>query len=400
MQAEQRRAFNAVFSDDRYREFLNQIERDYPGQLDFRVAESPVFIDRGFKNKLLDACERIVDTITAKSFIQQTDRAIPAGQYVPNENQHTSFLAIDFAVCRDNEGQLVPQLIELQGFPSVFGYQMYLSELYRRSYKLSPDLQYSFPQSENEDESFVQRFREHLLGGEEPENVILLEIHPKKQKTRIDFVITESYWGVTPVCLTELIKEGRQLYYEKNGRKILVKRIYSRLIFDDLTNFPDLKTDFQLTDDVDVSWVGHPNWFFRISKFTLPLLTGPYVPETRYLSTLNGVYPDDLENYVLKPLFSFAGTGVELHVTPEMLSTIPDPENFILQRKVNYDPVIETADGSRVKAEIRMLYIWPDSSERPQIFTALSRLSRGEMIGVRFNKDFTWVGGSAVFFEK
>lgn len=400
MHSDYRQAFNASFSDERYRQFLETIEADFPGQLDFRVAESPVFVDQSLKSKLVEACDSIISTIQTEGFNRATDRAIPDAQNVPGQNRHTSFLAIDFAVCKGESGNLEPQLIELQGFPSVFGYQMYLSELYKSYYSLPPELAYTFTGSkEKEQDSFLKVFGEVVLGGESPENVILLEIFPEKQKTRIDFAITERYWGITPVCLTKVLKEGRKLYYEKNGRKIPIHRIYNRLIFDDLTNFPGLTSAFRLTDDVDVTWVGHPNWFFRISKFMLPLLKGPYFPDTRFVSEYDGDFPKDLENYVLKPLFSFAGSGVELHVTPEKLIALPDPENYILQKKVTYEPAILTTDGSLVKAEIRMLYVWADEADSPVLLTALSRLSRGEMIGVRFNKDFTWVGGSAVFFE-
>lgn len=394
-----RRAFNAAFSREKYASFLSTIERDFPGELDFRVAESPVFIDRAFREKLKTACDAIVSKVAAPDFRESTERAIPAAQRVPNENRHTSFLAIDFAVCRSASGELEPQLIELQGFPSVFGYQMYLSGLYKERYDLSDRVAFTFTGQENEEAAFIRRFGEVLLGGEDPEEVVLLEIFPEKQKTRIDFAITEKYWGVKTVCITKVIREGRALFYENGGRRIRIRRIYNRLIFDDLNNFPDLETDFRLTDDVDVTWVGHPNWFFRISKFMLPLLSGPYFPKAGFLSHYMGQFPADLDNYVLKPLFSFAGTGVDLHVTPEKLLAIPDPENYILQRKVVYEPVVTTEDGSKVKAEIRMLYVWPDDAPVPTLLTALSRLSRGEMIGVRFNKDFTWVGGSAVFFE-
>jgi len=400
MHPEFRQSFNAAFTEDSYRKFIEKLNRDFPGQLDFRVAESPVFIDRALRDKLIGACDSIVETVCRPDFRELTERAIPVNQRVPFENEHTSFLAIDFALCRGADGTLEPQLIELQGFPSVFGYQLYLSELFREQYQLSDRLLYNFTDQEDEMVSYLGHLKEVILGEEDPENVILLEIMPEKQKTRIDFTITSKYLGIQPVCISKVIRDGRKLYYKNEGRLIPINRIYNRLIFDDLNNFPDFHSDFRLTDEVDVQWVGHPNWFFRISKFTLPFLKGPYFPETEFLSAYEGNYPDDLENFVLKPLFSFAGTGVELNVTPAMLAAIPDPENYILQRKVEYEPAILTNDGSKVKAEIRMLYIWPDSREKPTLLTALSRLSRGKMIGVRFNQDMTWVGGSAVFFEK
>lgn len=391
-----RKTYNEAFNDDLYQNFLASVEEDFPGELDFRIAESPVFVPLALKNKLIEACESFIDVIVADDFKKKTERAIPAAQRVPNENAHTSFLAIDFAICKDQNGELEPQLIELQGFPSLMAYQAYLSELFKFHFPIPDSFNYAFGVETYEE--YMEALRDLIVGDEDPENVILLEIYPKQQKTRVDFAVTERMLGVKAVCYTDLIKDGRKLFYEKDGRKIQVKRIYNRLIFDDLTNFPDMKNDYVFTDDVDVTWVGHPNWFFRVSKFTLPLLDSPYVPETKFLSGYEGDFPEDLENYVLKPLFSFAGTGVQLHIEREELAKIVDPENYILQKKVHYEPVIQAPDGL-VKCEIRMLYIWADDAPRPQLLTSLSRLSRGEMIGVRFNKDFTWVGGSSAFYE-
>ncbi|MEZ4902320.1 MAG: hypothetical protein R2822_11450 [Spirosomataceae bacterium] len=392
-----RQIYNAAFSEEKYDAFIDAIHADWPGQLDFRVAETPVFVPKILKERLFEACESFIDVMVGTHFKVQTQQAIPASQNVPNENNHSSFLAIDFAICKDEKGDFMPQLIELQGFPSVFAFQSYVTEQFRKHFPIPAALSNYFSGVITQTE-YIEKLRSVIVGDENPENVILLEIYPETQKTRIDFTVTEAYLGVKAVCYTKIKKEGRQLYYEKEGKKIAIKRIYNRLIFDDLTNFPDLQTEFNFTDEVDVTWVGHPNWFFRISKYTLPFLQSPYVPETRFVSEYNGDFPKDLENYVLKPLFSFAGGGVKIHVEHKDIVEIADPENWILQRKVNYEPVIEAPDGL-VKCEIRMLYVWEDNAPRPQLLTSLSRLSRGEMIGVRFNKDFTWVGGSTCFYE-
>lgn len=397
MQSDLRIRFNRDYSEAIYQEFLADLNAPYPGQLEFRVAETPVFVPRSLGQQLVDACEGIVNVIVAPDFKEKTAGAIPNGQDVPNENAHSSFLAIDFAVCQDETDALTPQLIELQGFPSIFGFQTHVSETYRRHFLLPADWSSYF--SVADQAGYVAELKRVILGGEAPEQVILLEIFPEKQKTRVDFAVTEALIGVRAVCLTKIVKEGRNLFYDRDGVKTEIKRIYNRLIFDDLQNFPDLKTGFHLTDDVDVTWVGHPNWFFRISKYTLPFLSGPHIPESKFLDSYYGAFPDDLENYVLKPLFSFAGSGVNLHPTKEDLEAIEEKHAYLLQRKVAYEPVILTPDGSRVKCEIRMLYVWPDGDERPKLLTNLARLSRGEMIGVRFNKDFTWVGGSSCFFE-
>ena len=396
MHQEARKTFNSSFSEDQYRNFISNMAADFPGQLDFRIAETPVFIPAELKDDLVRACDEIIDTLLSPVFSEKTNRAVPAGQNVPNENAHTSFLAIDFAICKSEDGKLIPQLIELQGFPSLYGYQAYLSEMFPRHFNVLPGFKYAL--NSDSYENYVKKLKALIVGDENPENVILLEIYPEKQKTRIDFAITEKMTGVQAVCYTKLIREGRTLYYVKDGKKIQVKRIYNRLIFDDLAKYPDLDTSFKLTDDVDVTWVGHPNWFFRISKFALPFLSSEFIPPTRFVSDYDGKFPSDLENYVLKPLFSFAGSGVKIHVKKDMLEQLPDPENYILQKKVVYEPVIQAPDGL-VKCEIRMMYGWEDNAEKPELMISLSRLSRGEMIGVDFNKNFTWVGGSACYFE-
>ncbi|GAB4031081.1 hypothetical protein [Spirosoma jeollabukense] len=393
-----RQAYNQAFSPDRYQSFLAKIDADFPGQLDFRVAETPVFVPKVLTDKILQACDDIIDVITQADFKTLTENAIPSGQRVPNEDDHTQFMAVDFAVCMDETGELMPQLIELQGFPSLYGFQPYVANLFRTTYPIPDNLSHLFTVDSNAE--YIEQLRQMLVGDCQPEEVILLEIYPEKQKTRVDFALTEKYFGIAPVCLTKIRKEGRNLVYEKDGRQVRIKRLYNRLIFDDLQNFPDLKTDFHLTDDVDVEWIGHPNWFFRISKYTLPLLKSPFVPASYYLSDLKE-YPADLENYVLKPLFSFAGSGVKLTINAADLDVIPTDQRagYLLQRKVKYEPVIQSPDGL-VKCEIRMLFIWPKDDAKPTLLTNLSRLSRGEMIGVNFNKNKDWVGGSVCFFEK
>lgn len=397
-----RQQFNESFSTEKYEAMIAEIHKDFPNQLDFRVAETPVFVPKDLKIKLLQACNDIIEVLLKPDFKEKTNRAIPENQNVPNEDAHPSFLAIDFAVCKDESGELSPQLIELQGFPSLFGYQWYLGQKYRKFF-IDPK---GFSQYFNRLSmaSYVDEMKKVLLAGEKAENVILLEIYPEQQKTRLDFEITRQLWGIEPVCLTKIKKVGRQLFYEKNGKTIEIKRIYNRLIFDDLLqNFPDLETNFKrsafrMTDDVDVKWATHPNWFFRISKFTLPLLKSAFVPQSYFLSDLKE-YPADLENYVLKPLFSFAGSGVKLNFTKEDLDAISDKENYLIQRKVKYEPIIEDKEGNLIKTEIRMLFTWEDNATRPKLVTNLARLSRGEMIGVNFNKNFDWVGGSCAFFE-
>jgi hypothetical protein len=398
MVPELRNSFNRSFTKEKYASFLEDLNSKHPGAIEFRVAETPVFIDKTFTQKLIDACESIVDVITDPGFTKLTERAIPASDRVPNENRHSHMIAFDFGICINEKNELEPQLIEMQGFPTLFGFQVYYPEVLRKHFPI-PDNYTQYLGTYNK-HSYLSDLKEIIVGNTNPENVILLEIKPHEQKTRIDFYCTEDYLGIQPVCITDLIQEGKKLYYihQKNKKKTEVKRIYNRVIFDDLYASKEKLGKFvDITQELDVEWIPHPNWFYRISKFTLPFIHHPYVPETFFLNELKQA-PPDLGNYVLKPLFSFAGQGVVIDVTHEDIENVKDPENWILQRKVKYADVIETPDMP-AKAEIRMMYLWKDDWARPRPAINLSRLSKGKMIGVRYNKDKEWVGGSVCYFE-
>jgi hypothetical protein len=376
---------------------LEELNSHHPGQIDFRVAETPIFVPADFKDKMLDACERIVDVIVHPAFEEMTRAAIPEKLNVPGETPHTHFIAFDFGICINELGQYEPKLIEMQGFPTLFAYQVLFPEVIRKHFPI-PSNYDSYLNGFNR-ESYLQLLKEIIIGGHKPEEVILLEIFPHQQKTRIDFYCTQEYLGIQPVCLTELIKDGKELYYFNGKKKTRVKRIYNRLIFDELQQQSEeiREKGKILFEELDVEWAPHPNWFYRISKFTLPLIHHPYVPVTWYLDQVSKL-PTDLENYVLKPLFSFAGQGVVIDVTEDDIKNVKDPSNWILQRKVKYAEVIETPDEP-AKAEIRIFYFWKDGEPRPVATNNLARLSKGKMVGVRYNKDKEWVGGSFAFFE-
>ena len=395
MDATLRAKFNAAFTEKAYETYLKQIDALAPETLGFRVAETPIFVPKDFTKKMLDAGEAIIDVITAPNFKALTERSIPSNFNVPGEDDHTQFLVLDFGICRNTDGQLEPQLIEMQGFPTLFAFQAAHTAI-TATYAQVPANFNAYLNGYNET-SYNDALKDIIVGDLDAAEVILLEIYPDEQKTKIDFCCTSSLLGIQTVCLTKLRADGSQLYYEKNGAKQIVKRIYNRLIFDDLDSQTDVVHHLDFSKNYDVQWVPHPNWFYRISKYTLPFIQHPYVPETFFLNEV--VAPLQLQNYVLKPLFSFAGMGVVIDVTQEDIDKIKDPENWILQKKVMYDPIIATLDEP-AKAEIRLFYFWKDEWERPVAVHNLARLSKGKMIGTRYNKDKTWVGGTVAYFEQ
>ena len=233
--------------------------------------------------------------------------------------------------------------------------------------------------------------RRAVIGNVNRENVVLMEIDPLHQKTLPDFLLTEKMLGIKIVCITEIRKEGRRLFYERGGRRIPIRRIYNRAIVDELER-KGVKLSFDFRDDLDVEWAGHPNWYFRISKFSIPYLRHETVPKTWFLDELERI-PSDLENYALKPLYSFAGLGVVIGPTKADIEAVPAAKRsqFILQERLEFEPVIETPFG-KTKAEVRIMFVW---MEKMMPVLTIIRMGRGLMMGVDHNRNMEWVGSSA-----
>lgn len=391
-----RKQFNEQFTTEKYEQLIDSITSDFNYKPTFRIGETPFFISNELKNQLLEGCNEVIAFIQQDGFKELTNKALELNRKVPNEDNHTTFLAIDFGICEE-DGKIIPKLIEVQGFPSLFNFQNHLSQKFVDLYPFLNELTPYLNGLDNE--SYLKLIEEVICYNHPKENVILLEIEPEKQNTKIDFYYCKRDIGIPVVCVTELIQKGRKLFYTNNeGVEIEIKRIYNRVIFDELDLRTDLQLNFDFSADLEVEWAGHPNWFFRISKFILPYLKGKYFIETTLLSDLKEI-PSDLENYVLKPLFSFSGSGVIFHVKKEDIEAVTEKDLYILQKKVNYLPIIQSPDG-KVKVEVRLLAVWKKDAPSPTLVTNLVRLSRGEMIGVKFNKDKDWVGGTVGMFER
>lgn len=390
MVPEIRRAYNAGFTDERYESFKRDLERSAGCPSQFRLSETPVFLPDRLTRELVEAAHDVLAAVTSEEYLRQAGRAVPPGLNVPGDEGHTVFFQVDFAVVRGENGELTPRLIELQGFPSLYGFQWLLEREFRSHFPGIPaDWTPYF--SGLTAETYPAALRDVIVADCDPENVVLLEIEPEKQKTRIDFCVTEQLVGIRTVDALDVIERGGRLFYPHQGREVPIHRIYNRVIFDEVERKGlDLSHIFQR--DLDVTWVGHPNWYLKISKFSLPFIKSRFCPPTWFVSDLREL-PEDLEDYVLKPLFSFAGMGVEMGPSPERLRSLPDPENFILQRKVDYAAAIETPDDP-AKAEVRMMFVWKD---RPMLINNLVRMSKGQMMGVDFNKDKTWIGGTLAY---
>ena len=390
---ELRRAFNASWNEQRYANFLTTLERRVGVSIDFPISETACFFPQRLISELAETGEELVRQAMAGEAGQAAARVVPPRFRGTRIGAVPTFAQVDFGLTRAADGTLVPKLVELQAFPSLYGFQIALADAYRSAFELSGDLS---PYLSGLDvESYHALLGETIVGGADPAEVVLMEIEPDRQKTRPDFVMTEQLWGVKAIDTAAVIQEGRRLFYRRNGRQTPIRRIYNRVIPDELER-KQIALPFDYRDDLDVEWLGHPEWYFRISKFSIPWLRHPSVPQTWFLHETTSL-PLPRERLLLKPLFSFAGGGIVFAPTDEQLAAIPEDRrhDFILQERIAFEPVIETPHGP-TQAEIRMMYVWTDRL-RPVL--PLVRMGRGKMMGVDHNKGLRWVGASAGFVQ-
>ncbi len=391
-----RQAFNAAFTPDIHHRVVERLEQRLGCSIPFRIAETPLFLPRQLRERLATGCEQILDQICDPALIARARSSVPPDLDVPRQDDLPSCVQIDFAITREADGSLGGRLVEFQGFPSLYGLIPIQTEVVAEELRRIPGLDRPWTTffAEPDIRAYAGRLREVILAGHDPSEVVLLDLDPPSQKTYCDFLATRELIGIDPVCPTTLERDGRRLYRRVDGQRVQVKRIFNRVVFDELER-KKITLPFRYTDDLDVSWCPHPNWYWIWSKFTLPMIDHPMVPRATLLSELTSA-PDDLENYVLKPLFSFAGAGVQVDVTREAIDRVPAEQRtgWLLQRKITYADAFTTPAGHGVKAEIRMMFLRAPGEARPRLELNLVRTSRGKMLGVDQNKDFDWVGGT------
>ena len=364
-------------------------------EVPFALCETPCFFPDALVERMGEDGQALIRQLVENpEYRARSEASIPAEFRVPNESPHPMFIQVDFGLVRDSAGELQPKLVELQAFPSLYAYQPVLSQAYIDVFGLDPQLRYFL--SGLDSASYQRLLQDAIVAGHDPANVVLMEVHPEEQKTRPDFLLTEKLLGIRTVCITKIRKQGRRLFYEEGGKQVPIERIYNRTIVDELER-KGIKLPFDLRDGLDVEWAGHPNWYFRISKYSIPHLKHPSVPRTWFLDQLTEV-PADLENFVLKPLYSFAGLGVVIAPSHADIDAIPATKRseYILQERLNFTPVVETPYGL-TKVELRIMYVWLD-----QLVPVLTivRMGRGLMMGVDHNKNMAWVGSSAALVSR
>jgi len=385
-----RRAFNAGFTPENYQRFKRELAARCGMDVPFRVSETPCFFPAALAERLGEDGKALIRQLVENpDYLARSESTIPQRFRVPNEAARPMFVQVDFGLVRDAAGELQPKLVELQAFPSLYAYQPVLSQTYIDVFGLDSSLRYHL--SGLDAKTYTQLLRDAIVAGHDPANVVLMEVHPEEQKTLPDFLLTEKLLGIRTVCITKIRKDGRRLFYESGGKRIPIQRIYNRAIVDELER-KGVELPFDFRDDLDVEWAGHPNWYFRISKYSIPYLKHPSVPRTWFLDRMPSL-PSDLENFVLKPLYSFAGLGVVIAPSRKDIEAIPLEKRgeYILQERLNFTPVIETPHGA-TKAELRIMYIWLKELTPVLIIV---RMGRGLMMGVDHNKNMEWVGSSA-----
>ena len=389
-----RERFNASWTESQYKALLAHLQQRTGGSIEFPISETPCFFPEALIEHLAATGDELIRQSMAGDAGKAAERVVPSRFRGAASEPHPTFLQVDFGLVRSSEGVFEPRLVELQAFPSLYGFQMALAEAYCAAFTMPADTaEYLGGMTR---ESYRTLLQQAITAEHDPREVVLMEIEPQRQKTRPDFAMTEQLWGVRAIDTAEVRKEGRRLFYDRDGTLTRIRRVYNRVIPDELEQ-KGVTLPFDYRDDLDVEWTGHPEWYFRVSKFSIPWLRHPAVPRAWFLDTVDAL-PDARENLLLKPLFSFAGGGILFAPTDEQLAAIPDERRhqYILQERIAFEPVINTPHGM-TQAEIRMMYVWTD---RLRAVLPLIRMGRGKMMGVDHNKGLRWVGASAGLIAK
>jgi hypothetical protein len=405
-----RQDFNSRFRPQDYRNLLRNLDVCASTHVTFRVAETPVFLPESLLNAMAEVGADLTHSLLAnEQYLKSSAKAIPEACRAADQTPHPHFMTADFGLVRGSDGSLQPMLVELQAFPSIFAFQFVLAENYRAAYELDSSL--GFFLGGHTELTFWKKFERIVLRGHHHENVVLLEIDPERQKTLPDFNLTADRLGIRVLNIADVIPEDRpgklpRLCYRDGKRLVPIHRIYNRVVPTELTDEvaqKHIRPPFDYRECFDVEWADHPDWYFRLSKFSLPFLRHPAVPPAVFLDHwLDGKdsdrLPEDREHLVLKPLFSFAGQGIRFAPSDDDLNAIPpvQRQNYLLQERVDFAHVIETPSGP-TQPEIRILYLWPDGGRLEPVLP-LVRLGRGPMMGVDHAKNLAWAGVSAAFF--
>jgi hypothetical protein len=394
----ERARFNATFTDDRYRAVLQGVHDALGVPVEFRLSETPCYFSHELMTSLVDASlEMTHQLLNNAAYLAAADAMIPDRFRLTGGEPLPTCVQVDFGLVRTDSGVVEGRLVELQAFPSLYGFQAVLGELWGGEVGSWGDGEVTPFLSGLSKSEYVALMRDTLVGPHDPHHVVLMEIEPHKQKTRPDFVATEMTWGIRAVDTHEVIREGRKLFYMRDGVRTPIARIYNRVIPDELERSGAVMP-FDYRDELDVEWIGGPDWFFRISKFSIPWIKHPWVPETHFLSDVKDM-PANRDEWLLKPLFSFAGGGIIFSPTDEDIAAIPVDQRhlYILQRRIAFTPVINTPAGP-TQAELRIMLVRTGDTYRAVM--PLIRMGRGKMMGVDHNKGMDFVGASAALINR
>ncbi|HLL53083.1 MAG TPA: hypothetical protein VK447_06020, partial [Myxococcaceae bacterium] len=307
MDTRRRDLFNAAYSDNLFADFMGRLERKF-GKFPFRVAETPLIITTELRDTLARHSSEIVEQLSEPALLAKLKQVIPPHYNVPGMDPLPNCVQVDFALVEGPDGKMDGRVVELQAFPSLYALMAVMADAWAETMQEKvPGLNEPFNQFIGLDKkAAVDLLARTIVGNADPAETVLVDYQPENQKTAPDFEATRQLFGVDAVCVTKLVKQGNKLFREKDGKLVQVKRIYNRMVFDEL-EVKGVKAPFSWNEELDVTWCSHPNWYWVWSKYSLPFLNHPAVPRARFLSDIPEL-PADLSRYVLKPLFSFAGS--------------------------------------------------------------------------------------------
>jgi hypothetical protein len=128
MLASHRVRFNRQFTPDRYAAFVAALEQRCGVPIEFRLSETPCFMAASLMRRLVAAAHELIDQLIGRpDYLAAAGAVVPPAFRLAAGESRPTFIQVDFGLMRTPDG-IEGRLVELQAFPSLYGFQVWLAE--------------------------------------------------------------------------------------------------------------------------------------------------------------------------------------------------------------------------------------------------------------------------------
>jgi len=340
----------------------------------FKATSSEVFLfPKELKSELIEAATGITNQLFSSRVLTLAESNITDNSNILDFRSYKNlpepyFMTIDLAYAPGGGTNF--KLIEAQAFLSI-------SHMFFEHYSKLLDL--------NRDVFLNFEAYQHFLRKIQNNHSILLEDCPWEQKTAIDFHLLQKQASIEVLNFRGIL----------GSHALKEKLIYNRLIFADLTAQEFANAKISLSGLPNARWLHHPDWYYFVSKSSLPYITSPWAAQSFLVADKPLNFEPKSNAWVLKPLFDYGCSGVNLNPSRTDIENVDAPKEWLLQQKIE----LKHLPGTELFGEIRVVLFNTDNGWEPVMF--FGRINDKPFLGSQhFNLNNPQCGTAAIEFVK